>query len=160
MNAAKLREASQDHWWIDCSTICALWANLSQPRCKQHKLELFKGLTGGQPTKCVQRLLGSLHRRIRAVVQTKGGHIPYQRRYHYIVSLVNCSRINPYMLTSLFNQFLKLLIKMLIIAYHFHLFNSIWLTKILLMQNNIRKSAPLFHLFLKSKVILVELCIL
>ena len=26
MHAAKLREASQDHWQIDCSTVSALWA--------------------------------------------------------------------------------------------------------------------------------------
>ena len=26
MDVAKLREASQDHWRIDCSTFSALWA--------------------------------------------------------------------------------------------------------------------------------------
>ena len=44
----------------------------------------------------VLRLLDSMHRRIRALVQAEGGHMPYYRRYCYIVLLVNCTRINPH----------------------------------------------------------------
>ena len=44
------------------------------------------------------------------------------------------------MLISLFGHILKLVIKILFFSYYFHLFNSLWFTKISLMQSNIRKS--------------------
>ena len=75
LTAAKLREASQDHWPIDCSPPCGL--SLLQKRSKQDKLELCNGLTGGQLAKHAFRLLDSLHRRIRAIVEAEGGHMSH-----------------------------------------------------------------------------------
>ena len=55
-----------------------------------------KVLTGGQLAKRVRRLLDSLHRGIRALVQAEGCHMSHWRRYYYIASPANYSRINPY----------------------------------------------------------------
>ena len=50
MNATQLRGTSQYHWQtVQPSMSCGL--SLSQQRSKQHKLELCKGLTGGQSEK-------------------------------------------------------------------------------------------------------------
>ena len=43
------------------------------------------------------------------------------------------------MLISIFDHSLMLIVKMIIFAHHFHLFNWVWFTKTSLMQNNIRK---------------------
>ena len=51
MNAAKLREAGQDHLRIDCPPPLPCGLSLLQQISKQHKLELCKGLTGGQSAK-------------------------------------------------------------------------------------------------------------
>ena len=39
--------------------------------------------------------LHSLHHRIGAIIQPEDSHIPYQRKYCYVVSLAIYSRINP-----------------------------------------------------------------
>ena len=51
----------------------------------------------------VRILLESLHRRIRSIVQQKGGHMPYQMHYCYVVSLVNCYGINSYVDISIWS---------------------------------------------------------
>ena len=51
-------------------------------------------------------LLISLHHRIRAIVQTEDSHVPYQRNYCYIVSLVIYPRMNLFFI-YLFGNILK-----------------------------------------------------
>ena len=55
------------------------------------------------------------------------------------MSLVNCSRINPYVDIPIWSYPLAVN-KSANFAYYFHLFNSIQFTKISLIQNDIRKS--------------------
>ena len=63
---AQLKVAIQNHWLVDYSTVRE-W-----------------------------RRLYSLCHRIRAIVQSEYSHMPYQRNYCYIVSLVIYPRINPF----------------------------------------------------------------
>ena len=66
--------------------------------------------------------------------------MPYQRHYYYIVSLVNCSRINCYVGIPIWS-YPSAGHKSAILAYYFDLFNSLYCTKISFMQNHIRKSS-------------------
>ena len=70
---------------------------LSPQRCKRRKLGLWDNLSCEHAVKCeCGYLFCSRHHRIRASVQPDGSHMTYQRNYRYIVSLVACPRINPY----------------------------------------------------------------
>ena len=105
----------------------------------------------------VRKLMDSPHRRIRAILQAKGGHM-----WNKDVATILCHlpTIPEYihMLISLFGQSLKLVIKVQIFACHFHLSSIIWFTKISLMQNDIKnhKTTHLLHLFMILKVIWVK----
>ena len=83
----------------------------------------------------VRRLLESLHRRIGAILQPERGHVSYLRRYYYIISLIKCSGINPYVDIPVWSYVYDGNNS----AHYTHLFNCIWLTKMLLMQNHTRK---------------------
>ena len=85
--------------------------SLSQQRSKQHKLELWKGLTGGQSEK---RAFGDFW----TAYIVEAGH------YYYIVSLVNCSRINSYVGIHIWS-YPSAGVNSAIFAYYFDLFNSL-----------------------------------
>ena len=82
MNAAQLREAIQDHWRVDSSTVSALWASSIATEIQAAQVGTMEGSNWPAVGKArVRRFLDSLHRGIRAIVQSEGGHIPYKRRY-------------------------------------------------------------------------------
>ena len=90
---AQSKEAIQDHWLVDYSF--GTFAILTKMQAVQvWTVEQFIRRASGQAR--VWIFLYYLHHRIGAIVQTEDSHMPYQRNYCYIVSLVTCARIHPY----------------------------------------------------------------
>ena len=87
--------------------------------------------------------------------------MPYQRRYYYIMSLVNCSRIKSYVDIPIRSHPYGGN-KMLFFAYYFIIFYCVSLRKYHFCKtiSGIHKTTPLVHLFVKFKDILVKLRIL
>ena len=97
LGCAQPKEAVQDHWLVDYSTVCAFGACAIGT-----KMQAVQVVTMEQSIRRVRGqarvwiLLYSLHHRIRAIVQTEDSHMPYQMNYCYIESLVTYPWINPY----------------------------------------------------------------
>ena len=94
---AQSKEAIQDHWLIDYSTVPAFGAYAIETKMQAVQVGTREqSIRRARDKERVWILLYSLHHIIRAIVQTEHSHISYQRNYRYIVSLVTYPRINLY----------------------------------------------------------------
>ena len=93
---AHSKEAIQDHWLVDNSTVSAFGACAIVTK--------MRGVQFGTMEQSIRRarrqarlkiLLYSLHHRIGVIVQTGDSYMPYQRNNYYSVSLVTYHKINP-----------------------------------------------------------------
>ena len=94
---AQSKEAIQDHWLVDYSTVSAFGAYSIVTKLQAVQVgTMEQSIRRARGQARMWILLYSLHHRIRAIVQTEDSHMPYQRNYCYIVSLVTYPRIHPY----------------------------------------------------------------
>ena len=94
---AQSKEAIQDHWLVDNSTASVFGAYAIMNKMQAVQVgTMEQSIRRARGQALLWILLYSLHHRIRAIVQPEDSHMPYQRNYCYIVSLVTYPRINPY----------------------------------------------------------------
>ena len=91
------KEAIQDHWLVDNSTVSAFGAYAIVTNMQAVQVgTMEQSIRWARGQARVWILLYSLHHKIRLIVQTEDSHMQYQRYYCYIVSLVTNPRINPF----------------------------------------------------------------
>ena len=115
------KEALQDHWLVDYSTVSAFGAYAIVTKMQAVQVGIRKQSfrrARGQARVWIHLYI--LHHRIRAIVQTEDSRMPYQRNYSYIVSFVIYHR-KILVLISLFDHILKQVVNMLLYAYYVHL---------------------------------------
>ena len=94
---AQSKEAIQDHWLVDNSTVSAFGAYADETTMQAVQVgTMEQSIRRARDQARVWILLNSLHHTISAIVQTEDSHIPYQINYCYIVSLVTFLRVNHY----------------------------------------------------------------
>ena len=93
---AQSKEAIQDHWLVDYSTVSAFGAYDIVTKMQAVQVgTLEQSIRRARGQARIWIVLYSLHHRIRAIVQTDDSHVPYQRNYCHIVSLVTYPMIYP-----------------------------------------------------------------
>ena len=97
LGCAQSKEAMQDHRLVDNSTDSAFGAYAIVTKMQAVQVgTMEQSIRRARGQALVWILFYSLHHRIRTIVQPEDSHMPYQRKYCYIVPVVTYPRINPF----------------------------------------------------------------